>query len=227
MNWFMPAFVSSRPDSGGGISDDERTRRVPALLEEREERLTDLGCLPPSESTGGSVAGHRARRRRRSSASRSSIARLPSWIDSETSFDRSSRPPLASRAMVCGATRCGLLARPAAREDRARRSGAEAERDPEASLHVVRPRAFAKPLRHAGAHADDLHQGARGGLFHQTRELLHPPDDLGGAHEHRVDPVELAVGPLDRPLDLAQQRHGSPRASCRSSSSCSRARGRC
>ena len=26
MNWFMPAFVSSRPDSGGGISDDERTR---------------------------------------------------------------------------------------------------------------------------------------------------------------------------------------------------------
>ncbi len=29
MNWFMPAFVSRSPDSGGGISDDERTRVWP------------------------------------------------------------------------------------------------------------------------------------------------------------------------------------------------------
>ena len=26
MNWFIPAFVRSSPDSGGGISDEERTR---------------------------------------------------------------------------------------------------------------------------------------------------------------------------------------------------------
>jgi hypothetical protein len=29
MNWFMPAFVSRRPDSGGGISDEEGSRRCP------------------------------------------------------------------------------------------------------------------------------------------------------------------------------------------------------
>src|SRR3990172_276636 len=27
MNWFMPALVSRRPDSGGGINEDEGTRR--------------------------------------------------------------------------------------------------------------------------------------------------------------------------------------------------------
>src|SRR5918995_5767581 len=35
MNWFIPAFVRSNPDSGGGISDDEGTRLCPRSSKKR------------------------------------------------------------------------------------------------------------------------------------------------------------------------------------------------
>src|SRR5207244_693035 len=35
MNWFIPALVSSRPDSGGGISDELGTRRCPRSSKKR------------------------------------------------------------------------------------------------------------------------------------------------------------------------------------------------
>src|SRR5947199_4297442 len=38
MNWFIPAIVSSRPVSGGGISDDERTRVCPRSSKKRRNR---------------------------------------------------------------------------------------------------------------------------------------------------------------------------------------------
>src|SRR5436305_11919013 len=38
MNWFIPALVSKRPVSGGGISDDERTRVCPRSSKKRRKR---------------------------------------------------------------------------------------------------------------------------------------------------------------------------------------------
>src|SRR5205085_10999313 len=38
MNWFMPAFVSSSPVSGGGISEDDRTRVCPRSSKKRRKR---------------------------------------------------------------------------------------------------------------------------------------------------------------------------------------------
>src|SRR3954470_13264076 len=35
MNWFIPAFVSSSPDSGGGISDELGTRLWPRSSKKR------------------------------------------------------------------------------------------------------------------------------------------------------------------------------------------------
>src|SRR5215467_12055797 len=54
MNWFIPAFVSSRPDSGGGISDEDRTRVCPRSS--KNDRNSSRIRLPSTgdESTGGS-----------------------------------------------------------------------------------------------------------------------------------------------------------------------------
>src|SRR5688572_24048293 len=35
MNWFIPAIVSSSPDSGGGITDEDGTRRCPRSSKKR------------------------------------------------------------------------------------------------------------------------------------------------------------------------------------------------
>jgi hypothetical protein len=37
MNWFIPAFVSSNPDSGGGINDEDGTRRCPRSSKKRRK----------------------------------------------------------------------------------------------------------------------------------------------------------------------------------------------
>ena len=79
MNWFMPAFASRSPDSGGGISDEERDAAMFALFEERQEQLPDALGLHAGQSTdgyaaGGSSCGVGAGSPARSSRSRSSIA---------------------------------------------------------------------------------------------------------------------------------------------------------
>src|SRR5207249_4044481 len=55
--------------------------------------------------------------------------------------------------------------------------------------------------------ADQLDQGVRRRLFHQTRDLLDPLHDVAGSLEHAVDAIELAVAALHGSLHLVQQRH--------------------
>ena len=50
MNWFMPAFVSSRPDSGWGISDEDGTRLCPRSSKKRRNSFAD-----PIALHGGTV----------------------------------------------------------------------------------------------------------------------------------------------------------------------------
>src|SRR6266550_7924194 len=58
MNWFIPAFVSRSPVSGGGISEDERTRVWPRSSKKRRNR-SRISCpctrLSLRGGTGGSV----------------------------------------------------------------------------------------------------------------------------------------------------------------------------
>ena len=190
MNWSMPASGEQQAGLRGG---DQRRRAdacVPALLEERQEGLTDPAHRPSGESTGGvrrgrSPCGLRHRVAREAAlaaqlASRSSIARLPSSIDSgdELREVQQAALRLAGDASA-GATRCGLLAGPARGDDRAGRRRRRARARPRSRASLLdSPRAFANALRKPGAHADDLHQRARGGLLDQAGELLDAADDV-------------------------------------------------
>ena len=189
MNWFMPAFVSSRPDSGGGISDELGTRVCPRSSK-NDRNARGSGGLP-RRGVYRRVrrrAGRRARRSRRAGRCRRAAGprarpspACPPAIDSETSFERSSRPPLASRARVCGATRCAcfLVQRQARMAPVAPAPRPSATQNPR--FTVLRPPlARANALAQAGAHADDLHERARGRLLGQAGELLDPAHDLGG-----------------------------------------------
>src|SRR5438309_11355903 len=106
MNWFIPAFVRSSPDSGGGINEDERTRTCsrPSKNERNSSRIrlpSTSGSLPAGQAAPGPGTSCLAR----SSRSRSSAARLPSSTDSATSRERSSSPLRASRAIAVGFAR--------------------------------------------------------------------------------------------------------------------------
>ena len=68
-----------------------------------------------------------------------------------------------------------------------------------------------EPLADARTEADQLDERAARRLLHEPRQLLDAPHDLVGRVEHDVDAVDLAVGLLDRGLDLSEQRHVSSR----------------
>ena len=219
MNWFIPAFVSSRPDSGGGISDEDGDALVAALLEEAQERLADPVALHGRESTDGYAAGGSSRRgcsttSPRSSRSRSSIAWRPSAIDSETSLARSMRPPWPRGRCSAGAT-FGLLAREPRRDDRAGRAGAEAEREPEDPSHRARPSSPAplllllepaRGLPQPGADRDDLDERARRRPARQPESCETRYDLAGGRASRRRGRARGSSAPPSP--DLAQQRHG-------------------
>src|SRR5262245_32165286 len=53
MNWFIPALVSSSPDSGGGTRDDERTRVWPRSSKKRRKvSRISAPCTPGSLAVG-------------------------------------------------------------------------------------------------------------------------------------------------------------------------------
>src|SRR4029079_6279937 len=53
MNWFIPALVSSRPDSGGATSDDDRTRVWPRSSKKRRKvSRISAPCTPGSLAVG-------------------------------------------------------------------------------------------------------------------------------------------------------------------------------
>src|SRR5215204_7116 len=53
MNWFMPAFVSRSPDSGGGISDELGTRLCPrSSKKRRNDSRMSRPCIAGSLPTG-------------------------------------------------------------------------------------------------------------------------------------------------------------------------------
>src|SRR5438270_8136164 len=54
MNWFIPAFVRRSPVSGGGISDDDRTRVCPRSSKKRRKRSRISGpCTRVSVRASG------------------------------------------------------------------------------------------------------------------------------------------------------------------------------
>src|SRR5918999_2898882 len=232
MNWFMPAFVRSNPDSGGGISDELGTRlcsrssknernssRIRSPSTTGVYRRTSVAqAAVGSSGPGSSIVA--ASSSARSSRSRSSIARLPSSIDSATSLDRSIRPPFASRASVAGLT---LFAwRLAHREVRTapvapapNPSATQKPRRMSGRRRAWRRRLLRLPLPerfggllHACADAEELHDRARSRVLDQACEALHPPDDPADGIEHPTDPIEVPVGPLDRAFDLTEQGDG-------------------
>ena len=233
MNWFIPAFVSSSPDSGGGSAT--RTGRACARAPRRTTG-TARGSGRPSTARSLPAVRPRLAGTRDGSVpgpSRTSVAgaarlpslhrRLPSATDSETSFERSIRPPRASRAMVAGATSLRLLLRPTRGDDRARRAGPEAERDPEqpapSLLLPLRPcrRTCSTPLRHPGPERDQLDERARGGLLDEPARSARPGRRSSPVDSSiDVDAVELAVRPLDRVPSPRAAAGRSPRASRRS-----------
>src|SRR5262245_32525843 len=60
MNWFIPALVSRRPDSGGGISGDEGTRLWSRASKKRRNVSRIRSPSMTAQSIGGSVPDRRA-----------------------------------------------------------------------------------------------------------------------------------------------------------------------
>ncbi len=56
MNWFMPAFASSRPDSGGGIRDDDGTRRC-SRSSKNDRNVSRMRWLSTPGSLSRAAAG--------------------------------------------------------------------------------------------------------------------------------------------------------------------------
>ena len=146
---------------------DQRRRadaRVPALLEERQERLTDAvafhaGSLPVGQAGGAGVAGT-------SCGAELGLARRPSPACPPGSTRRpASRSPSAALRLA-GQRRGGdalrLLLGPSARDDRRRshrRPGRTRPRTPR--FTSCGPRRLRDALAEPGAQADDLDQRAR------------------------------------------------------------------
>src|SRR3954462_8210010 len=216
----MPALVSSSPYSGGATSDDERTRVWPRSSKKRRKvSRMSAPSTPGSLAVGfaGSVA----------------IAELVlPLVSRPAAFLHRGGDELAqieeTTSRLTGQCRrrrtLGLPAGPPRPGDRPRGAEPDAGRHPKTPREPPRrapprtaggshPRVSAalagrlrEPLADPGAEADELHQRAARGLLHQAGDPFDAIDDLRRAVEHDVDSVDLAVGLLDRGLDLAQQR---------------------
>src|SRR5581483_6344083 len=130
MNWFIPAFVSRSPDSGGGIRLEEGTRRWPRSSKKRRN----------------------VSRIRRPSMARLVYRRLlrelaPALLHRAPALGDRLRDPLAELEQAAlrptGDRARGdllhLFAREPRREDRPGGSGAQAEREPEDPPHFFSP----------------------------------------------------------------------------------------
>src|SRR5690242_2033380 len=149
MNWFIPAFVSRRPDSGGGTNEDERTRVWPRSSKKRRKvSRISAPCTPGSLAVG--------------SARSVAIAELElALVPRATAFLHRGRDELAQVEQTparltseCGRRGAARLATgPPGRGDRRGGAQSDAERDPEQPADHARgslpllPAAFENPLR--------------------------------------------------------------------------------
>src|SRR3972149_3219509 len=139
MNWFMPALVSRRPDSGGGINEDEGTRRCSRSSKKRRNvsRIAapslGEGSLPGGAGPGlrGPVGGERGGELLLLLAH--GLAPLGDRLGEQASYVHQ---PAAGLACEVGRRDpAGLLAQEPHRHHGAGDPRAEAERDPEDPPH--------------------------------------------------------------------------------------------
>ena len=215
MNWFIPAFVSRSPDSGGGISDDGADARVTTLLEEREEQSRGSGGRPSravyrgfAARAASGAAGSVRRVARRGARARARPARAcpPRSTRRRACSGPAARPWPHARAPAgfarcspaCLVQRDASIARrspprptPSATQNPRRITACPLARGVARSLALREP--WLTPLRRPAPKLIDLHERAGGGLLDQPAQLLDPTDDGPGRLEHAVDPVDLAV----------------------------------
>ena len=232
MNWFMPAFVSSRPVSGGGISDEDGTRLCPRSS---KNAGTSRGCRRPS--TARSLASsHAAGASSELVRSRGALARARPWRayprrptrDDELGQIEQAALGLAGERRRRDTLR--LLLGPARGDDRGRRAGAQTRGRPRTAVASRRTSLLAAfRERPSGGRRRKLMiftSGPEAASSTKPESFSTRPDDLGRGVEHDVDAIELTVRPLTEVL-TSRSNGTSPRASRRSSSSCSRGRGTC
>src|SRR5262245_30626884 len=145
MNWFIPAFVSSRPDSGGGISDDEGTTRCSRSSKKRrnDARISRPSIGKASLPGGSRPAAHRVLFGRQEFGLLVAH-RLLALGDRLGDELREVEHPAAGLAGEPGGRHLlALAAEEARRHDRGRRPGPEAEGQPEQPSHGA---ALPRPL---------------------------------------------------------------------------------
>src|SRR5215217_374813 len=125
MNWFIPAFVSSRPDSGSGISEDDGTRLWPRSS---KKRRNDSRISSPRMASEVAERGARL--------ALNLIHRPPALGDRLGDQSRELEEPAARFARERGRRDLPHLSpREPCGEDRPGGAGAEPEREPEDAPH--------------------------------------------------------------------------------------------
>src|SRR4029079_14868965 len=149
MNWFIPALVSSRPDSGGATSDDDRTRVWPRSSKKRRKvSRISAPCTPGSLAVGFAGPVEIAE------LVLALVHRATTLLHRRgDEFAEVEQAPSGLARQGGGRGALGLSAGPPGRDDRGRGAEPDAERHPEQTTDHTRgsrpplPAAFENPLR--------------------------------------------------------------------------------